>query len=520
MPTDAEIRETQPLVSELMGSKIKELKEGKIDAVQFGDAARAFAHSADTEAGKYILLRGSVISYSKSSSPDKSIEALNELEKSVKNIPLAEIETLLLEAAKNAGAKTASLLHARLEAVRFKTRALAIAEKLEKQIGSDPDNQRLRRCYAEAIAASGNWKQALTEFAELSDPIAAHAKAESDGGAKLAALGDAWWEYKPLQKDFEEVFRKRAVRHYRKALSAGELSGLKKQVVEKRIAPYAAGVVSPAQTAVAVDGAVYCVIDLSCGPSAGSYPVTYLNAEPKGGFNTDEYKTRKLVLKRVPAGSFTTSGGGKITLSKGFYAGIFTVTQKQWELVTGSNPCSSSAYGKGSSLPVHYVSFNDIRGGKSGSKWPASASVDSNSFLGVLRARSGLEVDLPTEAQWEYVCRAGTDTTYNYGDDVNDQCMWYAANSNKKHHPVGEKTANPWGFYDMHGGVWEWCLDWYNGTPSSGVDPKGFAAGSERVKRGGSFLARAESCASSFRRHDPPSGDGYFGSGFRVFLNQ
>ena len=251
---------------------------------------------------------------------------------------------------------------------------------------------------------------------------------------------------------------------------------------------------------------LYCVIDLSKGSSATSYPVTYLDAPPSGGFNTTESKTTKLVLKRVDAGTFTMGNASEndnethtVTLTKPFYMGLYEVTQKQWELVMGSNPCSSTSYGKGNAYPVHYVSYDMIRGSSEGAKWPTSNLVDSDSFLGKLRAKTGIDFDLPTEAQWEYTCRAGTTTKYSYGDSVNGNYMWYILNSSSSSHEVGTKKANPWGFYDMHCNVEEWCLDWYNLSLSGGVDPAGSSSGSRRVLRGAGWDDVASICTSSYR---------------------
>jgi len=249
---------------------------------------------------------------------------------------------------------------------------------------------------------------------------------------------------------------------------------------------------------------VFCVIDLSGGASASSYPVSYLADVPSGGW-TDEYKTTKLVLRLIEPGSFKMRGSYDVTLTKPFYCGVFEVTQRQWELVTGSNPCSSTSYGKGNSHPVHYVSYNMIRGSSTGSGWPASSAVDSSSFLGKLRARAGLDFDLPTEAQWEYACRAGTTTTYSYGNSANGSYMWYGSNSGSLSHEVGTKLPNPWGLYDMHGNVWEWCLDWVASSLTGGTDPKGSSSGSHRVIRGGCWSSDANRCASSYRDNFSPS---------------
>lgn len=255
---------------------------------------------------------------------------------------------------------------------------------------------------------------------------------------------------------------------------------------------------------------LYCVVDLSGGANASSYPVTYLNEPPSGGFNTDTYKTTKLVLRRIPAGTFKMNGSYQVTLSKPFYVGLFEVTQKQWTLVTGSNPSNFS----GDKRPVEQVSYNAIRGSSSGANWPANNAVDSSSFLGKLRAKTGLAFDLPTEAQWEYACRAGTTTAWSYGGSANGDYMWYLSNSSHQTHDVGTKKANPWGLYDVHGNVCEWCLDWY-GSLSAGTDPKGSSSGKSRVLRGGYFGISADGCTSSYRVDYGPSSASY-NSGFRL----
>lgn len=256
--------------------------------------------------------------------------------------------------------------------------------------------------------------------------------------------------------------------------------------------------------------ATYCVIDLSAGANATSYPVTYLAEPPSGGFNVNAYKTSKLVLKRLEAGTFKMQGSTNVKLTKPFLCGLFEVTQKQYTLVTGANPLSFS----GDTLPVEKVSYNMIRGSSNGAKWPSSSAVDSSSFMGKLRSRTGLDFDLPTEAQWEYACRAGTTTTYSYGNSANGNYMWYTSNSSSKTHSVGSKSANPWGLYDMHGNVWEWCLDWY-GTLAYGTDPKGSSSGSYRLLRGGCWAYNADRCTSSYRGYYTPSGESNL-YGFRL----
>ena len=271
---------------------------------------------------------------------------------------------------------------------------------------------------------------------------------------------------------------------------------------------------------------LYCVVDLSGGSTATIYPVSYLS---NISLRADAYSTTKLVLRRIEPGSFIMGDNQieshRVTLTKPFYMGIFEVTQKQWELVMGSSCYSSSSYGRGDAYPAYYVSYDDIRGSSSGAQWPASAAVDASSFLGRLRAKTGLEFDLPTEAQWEYACRAGTTTTYYWGDSTDRTYAWFyyygpgSTGSTKQTHSVGTRTPNAWGLYDMSGNVWEWCRDWY-GTLAYGADPVGSASGSGRVLRGGSWYNNANYCTSSYRGDANPlfgSGNyGYGNYGFRL----
>jgi len=262
----------------------------------------------------------------------------------------------------------------------------------------------------------------------------------------------------------------------------------------------------------------YCVIDLSGGLNATNYPVSFLPEPPEDGFNREEFKTTKLVLKKVDPGEFTgtyTVKGNsvvcKTTLTRSFYMGLFEVTQKQWALVMGTDP----SYTKGDSFPVDSVSYNDIRGSSKGSKWPSESTVDSASFLGRLRAKTGIDFDLPTEAQWELACRAGTTTAFSYGDEADGAYMWYSANSDLQTHEVGTRNPNPWGFYDMHGNVWEWCLDWfYASTASTETDPVGPTSGEYRCARGGSYKDASGTSSNRITNANPEKS--YNVIGFRL----
>jgi formylglycine-generating enzyme required for sulfatase activity len=290
------------------------------------------------------------------------------------------------------------------------------------------------------------------------------------------------------------------------------------------------------------------VVDLSAGPLATNYPVRHVADVPAGGW-TDEYKTTKLVLRRIPAGTFVlgapTSEPGyrkdeaehEVTLTQPFYAGVFEVTQKQWERVMGTWPSYFTNATCRDFRPVEQVNYFDVRGSGKGVGWPASGDVDPDSFMGRLRARTGKAFDLPTEAQWEYAGRAGAGTALNSGNILTATgrcpnlskvgrhngmtgCGQNAAASEGSA-VVGSYLPNAAGLYDIHGNVWEWCLDWYSEAPGAGSDPKG--AASVRVKiralRGGGWDNYAVYCRVA-QRGAYYSGNGANDLGFRAVLTQ
>ena len=156
---------------------------------------------------------------------------------------------------------------------------------------------------------------------------------------------------------------------------------------------------------------------------------------------------------------------------------------------------------QGDDRPVETVSWEDCQG--------FIAKVDAEA-----RRQFGGGARLPTEAEWEYACRAGT--TGRYGGNGNlDDMGWYSGNSGSETHPVGQKRTNAWGFYDMHGNVWEWCSDWFGSYEGDATDPIGAASGVNRVLRGGSWDSLARFCRSAFRFRLNP-GNRRDGDGFRL----
>jgi formylglycine-generating enzyme required for sulfatase activity len=207
----------------------------------------------------------------------------------------------------------------------------------------------------------------------------------------------------------------------------------------------------------------------------------------------------------------------RVTLSKPFWLGKYAVTQGQWAVLVGNNPSDFKQVGK--DAPVENVSWDDAMAF-------CKRLTERERVLG--RLPEGYEYTLPTESEWEYACRAGTTTPFHTGANLTtSQGNYngkypYAGNAKGEYRAattkVGSFAPNDWGLSDMHGNVWEWCLDWYGDYPKGAViDPTGAFAGSRRVDRGGGWGSSAQCCRSASRYWGEP---GYRDSnlGFRLAL--
>ncbi|MBF0227533.1 MAG: formylglycine-generating enzyme family protein [Desulfobacterales bacterium] len=199
---------------------------------------------------------------------------------------------------------------------------------------------------------------------------------------------------------------------------------------------------------------------------------------------------------KTESGRYEIEKQHDVTLTQWFYIQTTEVTQGQWQAVMGNNPSDASTCGD--DCPIDMVSWNDVQ-----------------DFISKMNTRGEGLYTIPTEAQWEYCCRAGSVTALSNGDLENLDCEslvldavgWYCGNSTYKIQPVGKKNPNAWGLYDMHGNLNEWCLDWYNDeyyAQSPTVDPTGPSSGTTKVRRGGDWNSYARYCRSANRFYSNP----------------
>ncbi len=379
-------------------------------------------------------------------------------------------------------------------------RSVSLAMDKLKTVPTDPDaNFAVGKylCFIKGDRDKGLPKLAIGSNKDYKD--AAELDLTAKDTASILKSANKWWDMSETEKDkaVKSGMRERAGELYDKILA--ELSGIDKVKAEKRIALSAADPERSGISSGAKQSGEYLIVELS------SRKLTYSASAPVGLLTKDDYKTDKLVMRRVPAGDFMMGETGnqhEVTLTKDFYIGVFEVTQGQWEKVMKANPSAFKDLGK--DAPVENVSWNDCQ-----------------DFIKKLNGKSTLGFRLPTEAEWEYASRGGQDSkNFEYsGSSTVDEVAWFKDNSGgKTHHPVGKKKPNELGLYDMSGNVWEWCSDWRGDYPKEPVkDPQGAKIGSNRVLRGGSWYNGGRYCRSADRNRNIPSYSPDY-MGFRVVL--
>ena len=296
-------------------------------------------------------------------------------------------------------------------------------------------------------------------------------------------------------------------------------------------------------------GKTYCVIDLARTSNDGTYPMSWLDDVPEGGWKL-EHKTRMLVLRRIPPGRFKFLDKYDVVITRPFYIGVFEFTCAQYELLTGKSVKLSFGVTRlTEDQPLWDMQWDEVCGKDADlvlrEKSPMGVDGFSipkeNSLLGMLTKKTGSRFSLPTEAQWEYACRAGVDTAFNIGNAGRDDwetmrlcgCSRFDPNLRVKNFRpithVGTYRPNRWGLYDMHGNLEEMCLDEFSNEEglsavlgrgaddpcfNGGPNPQGRGA---YVTKGGSLRSKPSECTTTSREEEIIDGPEWF-VGFRVVM--
>ena len=236
MPGKNDFVKAQPIVNELMGAPVNDFKAKKITASEVGAKAVEYAREAETEAAKFLLLKGAITYDARAEEYDKAADAVEELGRTVKDIPPGTMLDIIARATSRIGEANAPRLFAQYRLVSARAKAEREVVKLEALAAKRPDDNAVRCRYAETLAVLGNWKTALDEFAKAKGKPGEIAAAEQSGKGRPGEIAAFWWDYEPEEQYASEAIKQHAAEFYQKALAEGSLSGLKKTLAEKRIA--------------------------------------------------------------------------------------------------------------------------------------------------------------------------------------------------------------------------------------------------------------------------------------------
>lgn len=486
MPTRAELSKAQLLVNELMAPALEEYKSSAdktAGAVTVGDRASTFAFEAETEAAKFLLLKGAVNYYVRGEAYDKAADCIATMQSGISNLSPDAVVEIVGRATSRMSESKAPRLMAYYRAAKLQIRARKELPVLEKKLRRVKSEQ-LQRQYAEALAISGNWKAAYDAFAKSQDKNLTQVAAdEAKGTAANEQVAELWWNYKPEFEGAGNFFKAHAVEFYQKALDKGEISGLKKNIVERRIAQI---------TEAAVALAVAKTSGAACGADKTAAGMRTIVARIK----THTIKLNDKVnieFVECPAGTFTMgyekdehspNREHKVTITRPFWMARTKLTLEQYK-----------AYDRGFKPREDFL----IDGDKSPlcashlSKWGRRCALrrKAEAYCEYLTKKfrhaipNGYVFRLPTDAEWEYAYTAGEtnpDDFYGMSGDATKRLPMeeiekyvitgkyireYAAKVGQKYGKgydatgvvVGKCKPNRWGLYDMAGNTCEMVLD-------------------------------------------------------------
>jgi formylglycine-generating enzyme required for sulfatase activity len=392
----------------------------------------------------------------------------------------------ILATARRAAASDPALVSAvqkRMQAVESARAAHdRVAASLEK-LKTSPDDPAANLAVGSYLCFSrSDWEQGLGPLARSSDAnlkqVATLELSRPKASEDVIRLADRWWEIAAKQPDtIRSAIHQHAASFYKTALEG--VTGLQKTRMEHRIAEASADQFASRQAGASLPHSGSDITINSIGMKfVFIKPGIFLMGSPPTEADRDG--------NEVPH---------HVKISKPFLMAATTVTQGQWKAVMGNNPSRF----QGDNRPVEMVSWDD-----------------AVAFCEKLSEKEGKHYRLPTEAEWEYACRAGTQTPYNFGGGHLDDFVWYLRNAGQQSHDVATKKPNRWGLYDMNGNVWQWCLDSDGPYAGDAVDPKNPGT-SSHPQRGGSWNGDERNCRSAFRSGRPP-GARYPDLGFRVCM--
>ncbi len=469
-PTKAEFKEAQSIVNELMDPEISAFNSKKKKASEVAAAALRFAGEAEGDAAKFLLYKGAFLYQMRAAEYDGAKKTIESMYANVNGVPDKVIADMLAKALKRVSRRHCSELHELLQQKKQRIKCAQEAEALEKRIKAYPGDVKLKFSLGERYAVLGDWKKAIAVFAETEGKMASVAAWEKDypnskdKNLDSSSVADFWWEQADSNEEAALAYRLHASYWYRKAISAGELSGLKVSLAEKRIAE--AGEADPfgleEKTMQGNDAAAELkgVVKVQMGKGG----IMELAPCPKGEF----------VMGGIPWGRdppwWTGIKAHKVTISRQFWTGRMLVTRKQYVTLM--------------KLP-HKLTEAEIALGGMDAPISGIRHVDAVEFCDKMTKKykgmlpPGYVFRLPTEAEWEYACctdSPDTSTPYCHGARVpKEELQKYVVLPDEKKEILkkaginptwpppgsigGRKIPNAWGLYDMLGNLKEYTLD-------------------------------------------------------------
>ena len=489
MPTNDEVKKAVPTVKELMNPLVAEFRSRKKSAVEVGETAMAYAKEADTEGAKFLLLKGAVWYFAQAKDDAKAVAAIAALGEQVKDLPPEVLRNDILKPAiDHVSEQNVPGLFAQFRSASAQMEIAKLASSIRRNRADEPT----RRRYAELLVVTGDWKAALDIFAKLDDAKVVQAAKDEIGGTTLAPAGDFWWNYTPTEATAADAIKAHAVALYRKAIAAGELTGLKKVVAEKRIAsvPFA-----DIFTVSGVGGAGRATPTATSSkelPVATSKRPDQLTLDLGGGVKMEMVGCPSgqftKIVKQVPANQ-RWRGAKTVEVTRPFWIGKYPVTIGEWErLMPKVKPLPGvKAKDMDPKVPVQILR-NDCMGDVSRKTMEEFMDKLTRKFKRQLPP--GYIFRLPTDAEWVFAIRANAsdpNDPFCSGEPPKDRVLesyvlyedseqyWLERGCdpslfNKKdllapYIPVGQRKPNAWGIYDMGGCTPECMLDLGEGNP-------------------------------------------------------